>query len=281
MRTPRSDTGERWRTLGFYHEPDTHQRVWRFVGAISGLQTLARMLTSQADKAERTSSAAALSIGPYDDFTIRVWERAGIDDESIYGTPADLRRLSRLLEARLSSARAGSDFVLGTDYAPDVEYTLVFEVKDEGFDPADIAPGPADDGGSLEGLEGGETPAAMRSPALSFAFNDPNASFTESEGMIWLEDDDIVIEYQTKDAFFGTFKSAVKVARVPLDAISWVKFKRGLFGAELSIQARAMTAVEHIPASTQGRLRLKFTRDLRDEAARLSEAVRARITYEG
>ena len=45
------DTGEEWRALGFYHEPDPVHRVWRLVGSVSGLRTIVRMLASQAEKA--------------------------------------------------------------------------------------------------------------------------------------------------------------------------------------------------------------------------------------
>jgi hypothetical protein len=273
-RVPRADTAEEWRALGFYHESDMVARVWRFIGTKSGLRTLVRMLASQADKADREGRAAALAVGPYEDFKIRVWERAGIDDESIHGPAADLRRLSQLLESRLASATEGAEFVLGSDYTPNAEYSLVFEVKGEGFDPASVTPAliEQDDLVAHDDATG-----VIFVPALAFKFHNPDAVISESEGMIRVEGDDLVIEHQTKDAFFGAFKTDVKVATVPVDAIAWVKFKRGLFSAKLSIQARAMKAVEGLPTSKQGRVRLKFARDLRDEAERLAEVLQAMI----
>lgn len=271
-RVPRADTGDEWRALGFYHEPDTVARVWRFIGATSGLRTLVRMLASQADKADREGKATAIAVGPYGDFKIRVWERAGIDDESIHGQEDDLRRLSQLLEAKLASAPEGAEFVIGSDYTPDAEYSLVFEVKSEEFDPASVTPAVIE-GADL--VEPDDTPAVIHFPALAFKFHEEDSAFfSESDGMIRVEDDNLVIEHQTKDAFVGVFKSDVRVTIVPLSAIAWVKFKRGIFGAQLSIQARAMKAVEGIPTSKQGRLRLKFPRDLRNEAARLAEVLR-------
>jgi hypothetical protein len=38
-----------------------------------------------------------------------------------------------------------------------------------------------------------------------------------------------------------------------------------------------MNAVEHIPTAKQGRLRLKFARDLRDDAGHLAAALQALI----
>lgn len=270
-RVPDSDTGEQWRALGFHHAPDPVARVWRFTGARSGLRTLVRMLASQADKADLEGKAAAVTVGPYRDFKIRVWERAGIDDESIYGPPVDLRRLSQLLETRLASATEGTEFVVGSEYTPNAEYGLVFEVREEAFDPASIMPAviEADD---LDDDDG--APGLIHSPVLAFKFHeDDDAFFSESDGMIRVEGDNLVIEHQTKDAFLGVFKTDVKVTTVPLDAISWVKFKRRMFSAQLSIQARAMKAVEDIPTSKQGRVRLKFARDLRDEAERLADVL--------
>ena len=272
-RVPRADTGEEWRALGFYHEQDPVARVWRFTGARSGLRTLVRMLASQADKADREGRAAALAVGPYGDFKILVWERAGIDDESVHGPPADLRRLSQLLETGLASASEGAEFVLGSDYTPDAEYSLVFEIRGEEFDPASVTP-TAIEGADL--AEPDDAPGVIHFPALAFKFHEEDdAFFSESDGMIRVEDDNVVIEHQTKDAFVGVFKSDVRVTTVPLNAIAWVKFKRGMFGAQLSIQARAMRAVQDIPTSKQGRLRLKFARDLRDEAKHLAEVLQA------
>ena len=272
-RVPSADTGDEWRALGFYHEQDTVARVWRFIGATSGLRTLVRMLASQADKADREGKAAAIGVGPYGDFKIRVWERAGIDDESIHGAVDDLRRLSQLIEGKLASANEGAEFVIGSDYTPDAEYSLVFVVKGEEFDPAGVMPAVIE---VDDHIEHDDAAGVIHFPALAFKFHDDDtAFFSESDGMLRVEDDNLVIEHQTKDAFFGAFKTDVRVATVPLDQIAWVKFKRGLFGAQLSIQARAMKAVEGIPASKQGRLRLKFPRDLKDEAARLAEVLRS------
>ena len=61
VREARPDTGEEWRALGFYHEPDPTQHEWRMVGSASGLRTLSRMLRSQADKAASGANPASTS----------------------------------------------------------------------------------------------------------------------------------------------------------------------------------------------------------------------------
>ena len=270
-REVRSDTGEEWRTLGFYHEADAAARVWRLEGSVTGLRTLVRMLDSQASKARGKERPAPLSIGPYDDFYIRVWERPGIDDESIYGTADDLARLSHILAEQIAAAEPVSEVHVGREYAADVEYSLLLIVRDEDFDPVTAVPDIATVDAPAEEVE--TLPSAMSSPALPFKFHDPDGFATETEGLVRVEGAGLVLEYQTKDAFFGALKGGVKMVTLPLTTVSSIEFKCGVFSTEITIQARDMKSVGDIPTARLGRLRLRFKRSLRDEARRLAGAL--------
>ena len=123
--------------------------------------------------------------------------------------------------------------------------------------------------------EVGEEPVLL-TPAIAFRFHDSN-EFMEHMGLVRLEGGELVIEYQSKDAFIGAFKSDVKVVPLPLDLISTVKFKRRVFGARMTIQARDMKTLEGLPSATQGRIQLKFKRDVRDEAEQLANKLQQLI----
>ena len=265
----RPDTGEAWRALGFYHEPDQAHRVWRLVGSVSGLRTIVRMLASQADKASGDTEPAALVVGPFSDFYIRIWERAGIDDESIHGSADDLRRLSKIIEQKLGGAAVGAEIAIGDEYAANLEYTLLIAVQDEEFDPASQVPAivnvPTADVEVIDD-DGGEMVGTEVLPTLPFKFYDPEAFATVGEGLIRLESDRVVIEFQAKGAFFGMVKSEVKEVGLPFDTISYVRFKRGVFSAEIAIQGRDMKTMDGLPTVKHGRVRLRFKRDLRDDA---------------
>ncbi len=265
----RPDTGEAWRALGFYHEPDQAHRVWRLAGSVSGLRTIVRMLASQADKASGDTEPAALVVGPFSDFYIRIWERAGIDDESIHGSADDLRRLSKIIEQKLGGAAVGAEIAIGDEYAANLEYTLLIAVQDEEFDPASQVPAidivPTADVEAIDD-DGVEMVRTEVLPALPFKFYDPEAFATVGEGLIRLESDRVVIEFQTKDAFFGLVKSAVKEVSLPFDTISYVRFKRGVFSAEIAIQGRDMKTMDGLPTVKPGHVRLRFKRDLRGDA---------------
>lgn len=259
-------TGEGWRRLGFYHELDLRDRVWRLVGSQSKLARLASALSEVAASLSPGEEQGTIHLGPYQDLQIKLWERPGIDDESIHGSVDDLRRLGRLIDQKLAGALPGSRVCIGAEYATDLEYSLVFEVMNADFDPASAVPVSVDE------------PAlpSIRStllPSIPFKLHDPDAVMTECEGLIRLEDSFVVLEHQTKDAFIGAFKSKVREAAIPFDAIASIHFKRGLFGAEIAMQARDMMTFEDIPTSGIGRIRLKFKRSDRDGAERLANAL--------
>ena len=268
-REHRPDTGNEWRALGFYHEPDQAHRLWRLVGSVSGLRTIVRMLVSQADKAGDGTTPAALVVGPFNDFSIRIWERAGIDDESIHGSADDLRRLSEIIEQKLGGASEGVEIAIGDEYATDLEYTLLITVRDEEFDPASQVPAivnvPTADVEVVD-ADGGNMVGTEVVPALPFKFYNSENAETEGEGLIRLESDRVVIEFQTKGGFLGMGESEIKEIGIPFNMISSVRFKRGVFSAEIAIQGRDMKTMHGLPTVKHGLVRLRFKRNLRGDA---------------
>ncbi len=256
-------TGEEWRRLGFYHELDPDRRVWRLCGSRSGLLGFARLIARHAESAALSSEVRPLQLGPYGDLQVKLWERPGIDDESIHGRPDDLRRLAELIESRLAEAWPGAEVVIGPEFAGDAECSLVFEVMDADFDPAAAARPPA--------------PAAV-SPSVAFKFHNPEE--TQWEGLVHLEDADLVLQYEKKETvfdrvaeFFGKERSGVKHMVVPLSEITLARFKRGVFGAKLTLQVRDISILEGVPRTKPGTIRLDFRREDRDDAAGLAAAI--------
>jgi hypothetical protein len=266
-------TGEEWRNLGFYHELDPDRRVWRLCGSRSGLVGFARLVARYVETSVTSPDAQPLPLGPYGDLQIRLWERPGIDDESVYGSSDDLLRLAQLVESRLADKRPGEEVVIGPEYAGDAECSLVFEIMDDDFDPA-VAVTPV----SVEDLA--PAPAAV-SPPVAFKFHSPEG--TECEGVVRLEGADLVIQYEKKDwaatvakirdAFVGSWRSGVKDMTIPLSEITLARFKRGVFGANLTLQVKDIKLIEGVPPTKLGTIRLNFRRADRDDAANLAAAI--------
>ena len=272
-KTPRDITpvtGDEWRRLGFYHEPDPDRRVWRLCGSRSALIGFAQLIARHAETTAAAPQARPLRLGPYGDLQVKYWERPGIDDESIHGRPDDLRRLAQLIESGLADAWPGAQVVIGTEYAGDAEFSLLFEVMDESFDPATaIRPAPAQEPSAA---------AAAASPPVAFKFHDPDEA--EWPGLVHLEGSDLVFQYEKKAtmmdkvaAYFGAERPGVRDMILSLTDVTDARFKRGVLGANLTLQVNDISLLEGVPRTKAGTIRLKFQRADRDAAEALATAI--------
>ena len=273
-KTPRDITpvtGEEWRLLGFYHELDPDRRMWRLCGSRAGLLGFARLIARHAESTTASPETEPLQLGPYGDLQVKFWERPGIDDESIHGSPDDMRRLAQLIESSLADTQPGEKVVIGPEYAGDVECSLLFEVMDDDFDPADaVGPVPVEEAAPVR--------AATSSPQVAFKFYDPDDA--EWPGLVHLEGSDLVFQYEKKEtmmdkvaAYFGTERPGVKDLILALSDVTVAHFKRGVFGANLTLQVSDINLVGGVPRAKAGTIRLNFQRADRDVAEDLAKAI--------
>jgi hypothetical protein len=64
------------------------------------------------------------------------WPDAGFDGNAIRGSLTGLARLAELVEAKLATAEPGSRIVIRDEFAANSPYSLVLDVRADGFDPA-------------------------------------------------------------------------------------------------------------------------------------------------
>jgi hypothetical protein len=64
------------------------------------------------------------------------WPEARFDGHAIRGPLADLARLAKLIEAKLSVVRPCSYVLIREEFAVDSPYSLVLDVREDRFDPA-------------------------------------------------------------------------------------------------------------------------------------------------
>ena len=90
--------------------------------------------------------------------------------------------------------------------------------------------------------------------------------FTNCEGLLRVDDGDLVLEYQTKDGVLGIVKSKVREARLPRDLLASVTIRTdGLFGFNTNVfinttRMQPFLGAE-IPGMTHGRLVLHVARE--------------------
>jgi len=71
---------------------------------------------------------------------VMTWPEAGFDEHAIRGTPSDLGRLARIIEVNVAAAQPGSTISIRDEFSSASPYTLVLEMREDGFDPASADP---------------------------------------------------------------------------------------------------------------------------------------------
>jgi hypothetical protein len=105
--------------------------------------------------------------------------------------------------------------------------------------------------------------------SIPIRLHTPDAVFTETYGLLGLQEGCLVLEYESKDAFIGAYSSGVDELRILPDDVSSITFKKGLFRAKLAIHGRSMKLFEKVPGAKHGKITLHFKRKHRAAAAQL------------
>jgi len=146
-----SATRREWRDLGFFYDRDDKTKVWRLTGSRAGLLRFRDVLLSYATDPRNASNSEHEHYGPYGYLEVMTWPEAGFDDHAIRGPLAELKRLAKLIEAKLATARPGSSIPIREEFAAHSPYALVLELREDGFDAATSDPLlPAEDSTNMD-----------------------------------------------------------------------------------------------------------------------------------
>src|SRR5262249_54933108 len=133
-------TRQEWRELGFFYDRDDQTRVWTLTGSRAGLLRFRDALLSYVADPRHALKSEHEHYGPYLYLEVMTWPEAGFDVHAIRGPLADLERLAKLIEAKVVTARLSSTVQIREEFAPDSPYTLVLDLREDGFDPASADP---------------------------------------------------------------------------------------------------------------------------------------------
>jgi hypothetical protein len=125
-----------WRALGFFCELDEQKRVWTLTGSRKGLLYFPDLLLGYVADPQNAKERSEQHYGPYGSLEVMTWPDAGFDANAIRGSIDDLTRLAELVEAKLATAEPGESIKIREEYAEQSPYSLVLEVRPDGFDPA-------------------------------------------------------------------------------------------------------------------------------------------------
>jgi hypothetical protein len=127
---------QQWRKLGFYCELDDQKKIWTLTGSKAGLLYFPDLLLGYVNDPKNAVEHAQQHFGPYGSLEVMTYPVPGFDGNAIRGSLDDLMRLAELIQGKLFTAETGSSILIREDYAPDSPYSLMLDVRADGFDPA-------------------------------------------------------------------------------------------------------------------------------------------------
>ena len=68
------------------------------------------------------------------------WPEPGFDHLAVRGSLLDLKRLAAIVEAKVGAAKPGETICIRDEFSANTPYTLLLEVREDGFDPAEADP---------------------------------------------------------------------------------------------------------------------------------------------
>ena len=125
---------DQWRELGFYCDHDTKAKHYRLIGSRSGLMRFASLLREYVADPRNATKSEHEHYGPWG-LEVMTWPEAGMDDHAIHGPLSKLVGLADIVERSLSAAVPGQRVRIREEFSPAAEFTLVLDVRADGFDP--------------------------------------------------------------------------------------------------------------------------------------------------
>ena|SRR2546423_3585922 len=127
---------QQWRRLGFFCELDDQKKVWTLTGSRAGLLYFPDLLLGYATDPQNAIDGEHKHYGPYGSLELMTWSEPAFGGKAIRGSLVDLTRLAEIVEGKLATAQAGEAIQIREEYAADSPYSLLLDVRPDGFDPA-------------------------------------------------------------------------------------------------------------------------------------------------
>lgn len=116
----------------------------------------------------------------------------------------------------------------------------------------------------------------MRS--LPFSIENLNGGFMKVEGILRVEGENLVFEFQKKDAVVEAYQSELRTVRIPLSELDMFEFKKGWFSGKLILHGKRATSFGDLPGKDLTERVLKVKRKHRDVAANISSNMNLKLS---
>lgn len=125
-----------WRKLGFFYDRNDVRKEWLIVGSRAGLLKFVEVLRAYAGDPAHDRKSEHEHYGPYMYLELMTRPEPGMDNHAIFGPLSSLNRLAEAITRSVERANPGDHARIHDDFAADAQYSLVLDVRDDGFDPA-------------------------------------------------------------------------------------------------------------------------------------------------
>jgi len=116
----------------------------------------------------------------------------------------------------------------------------------------------------------------MRS--LPFSIENLNGGFMKVEGILRVEEENLVFEYQKKDAVVEAYQSELRTETISISELDMLEFKKGWFSGKLILHGKTARSFGDLPGKELTERVLKVKRKNREVAASISSNLNLRIS---
>jgi hypothetical protein len=116
----------------------------------------------------------------------------------------------------------------------------------------------------------------MRS--LPFSIENLNGGFMKVEGILRVEGEHLIFEFQKKDAVVEAYQSELKTEKIPLSELDMLEFKQGWFSGKLILHGKTAKSFGELPGKDLTERVLKVKRKHKNVAASVSSNLNLKLS---
>ncbi len=110
-----------------------------------------------------------------------------------------------------------------------------------------------------------------------FTLPDVHHGLAQSSGLLQIQDDALLIEFETKDSVFGLLRSGVREVRVPIRDLASARLERQIWNSRLILRGQRLKCFDGIPGHDGGQIKLTLDRNSRLAGERIARELTDRI----
>lgn len=113
---------------------------------------------------------------------------------------------------------------------------------------------------------------------IPFRIKNLNHGFSEANGLLHLENEKIVLEFETQDTVVGLVKSGLKEVSISFADLDEIRYKPGFFSGKIDLIGKSMKVMEEIPGASHGSVTLHVRRKDKKQAEQVLSRARLELS---